>query len=360
MPSTEILESVVPRSIIIGKSILYKLPDVIHSLGKQPKVLIITGTHTKSIAGEPVYNVLSSQKIESEMILVENSSLESADIYVDQVKQYEPDILISVGGGGIIDIGKYCLFKNLHKIELISIPTATPHDGIASPFIFLDDPTERYVGECRPPVAILADVDIILQHPDLLRYLAAGVGDTIGKITAIWDWKYAWRIKSEKFSRFVGGVLENADTLFQSQVSQALLDPKHAVEVVIKALLIAGVLMGTSNDIRVGYGSEHMISAALHSETPDTKILHGERIALGTILMAHLQGQNHNHVVEILSKAGCPTNLSDLEDEIPPEALIKALVKAHKINPKMYTILGKTGLTEAAAWNLATETGVID
>lgn len=359
MSDSEILESVVPRSIIIGKSILDKLPEVIHSLGTKPKIMILTGPNTKLIVGEKIYEIVINQGLESEIIIVENSSLETANNYSDQVNRYNPDILISAGGGKTIDVGKYCLLKNSQKIEMISIPTATPHDGIASPFIFLDNPTEKFIGECRTPAAILADVEIILQHPELLRYLAAGVGDTVGKITAIWDWKYAWRMKSEKFSRFVGGVLENADTLFQSQVSEALIDPEHAIQVVLKALLIAGVLMGTSNDIRVGYGSEHMISAALHSETPRSKILHGERIAISSILMARLQGQDHMRIVDILSKVGCPTNLGDLEDEIAPEALIRALQKAHKINDDKYTILGRTGLTEIAAWNLVNETGVI-
>jgi glycerol-1-phosphate dehydrogenase [NAD(P)+] len=358
MSSSEILESVVPRSIIIGKSILDKLSNVILSLGKKPKIVILTGPHTKYIVGETIYNIISNQGLESEMVIIENSSLETANTYVDQVEQYNPDILISAGGGKTIDVGKYCLLKNSRKIELISVPTATPHDGIASPFIFLDDPTETFIGECRTPVAILADVDIILQHPDLVRYLAAGVGDTVGKITAIWDWKYAWRMKSERFSRFVGGVLENADTLFQNQVSEALIDPEYAIQVVLKALLIAGVLMGTSNDIRVGYGSEHMISAALHSEIPSTKILHGERIAISAILMARLQGQDHTRIIEILSKVGCPTNIDDLEEEVTSEALIRALQKAHNIT-SMYTILGRTGLTKIAAWNLARETGVI-
>jgi len=359
MPTSEILESVVPRSIIIGKSILSKIPSVIESLRLDPKVMILTGPSTRNIVGEEIFNIISNHGNDCEILIVENSFLETASTYVDQVKQYKPNILISAGGGKTIDIGKYCLKKSQKKIEMISVPTSTPHDGIASPFIFLDNPTETFLGECRPPVAIIADVDIILKNPNLKRFLAAGVGDTIGKITAIWDWQYAWRIKSEKYSRFVGGVLENADSLFQSQVSEALVDPEYAVQIVLKALLIAGVLMGTSSDIRVGYGSEHMFSAALAAETPELDIVHGERIALGAILFAKLQGQDHIRLINILEKAGCPTTIEDLRDEIKPEAIIQALQKAHTVH-SMYTILGQSGLTSNAAWKLAKTTGVLE
>ncbi|MFX0049872.1 MAG: iron-containing alcohol dehydrogenase [Candidatus Hodarchaeota archaeon] len=359
MSSPEILESVVPRSIIIGKSILNKIPTIIESLGLDPKILVLTGPNTRQIVGEEIFEILSHQEMNCEVMIVEHSSLEAAKTYKDQLEQYNPNILISAGGGKIIDIGKYCLNQVKNKLEMISVPTSTSHDGIASPFIFLNDPTEKYIGECQPPVAIIADVEIIKQHPHLIRHLAAGVGDTVGKITSIWDWQYAWRIKSEKYSRFVGGVLENADSLFQSQVTEALVDPEFAIQVVLKALLIAGVLMGTSNDIRVGYGSEHMFSTALAAETPEADILHGERVALGAIMMAKLQGQDHNQIINILKSAGCPTNIHDLEDEIPPESIIQALQKAHTVH-SMYTVLGRTGLTESAALNLARMTKVID
>lgn len=319
--------------------------------------MILTGPHTRYIVGEEIFEALTNQGMDCEVTIIEDSSLEAAKSYLDVVEQYKPNVLIGAGGGKNIDVCKFCLQRFSENIEMISVPTATPHDGLASPFIFLNDPTEKFIGECRPPIAVIADVEKILKHPDLVRYIRAGVGDTIGKITAIWDWKYAWRIKSEKYSRFVGGVLENADTLFQSQVSEALIDTDHAVQVVLKALLIAGVLMGTSNDIRVGYGSEHMFSAALAAETPNADILHGERVALGTIMMMRLQGQD-KHLTDVLKNVGSPTNIDELEEKIPPEAIVTALQKAHKIN-SMYTVLGRTGLTKEAALNLAQISGVI-
>ncbi|MHA1995442.1 MAG: iron-containing alcohol dehydrogenase [Candidatus Hodarchaeales archaeon] len=358
MPGSEILESIVPRSIIIGNSILDKIPQIIESLRFKPKVMVLSGTKTRYIVGEEVYSILEQNGIPFDTLIVEEASLEAAITYQDRVKNTGSNIMICAGGGKVIDIGKYCSFKANHKTELISVPTTTSHDGIASPFIFLNDPTEKYIGESRPPVAIIADIDKIVQHPDLPRYLAAGVGDTVGKMTAIWDWRYAHRIKSVKFSRFVGGVLQSADSLFQNQVSEALVDQEKAVKVVLKALLIAGVLMGTSNDIRVGYGSEHLFSQALHSETPGIDILHGERVALGTILMAKLQGQDYEQIIKILEAAGCPTCLDELEDEIDPEAIINALQRAHKVD-SIYTILGETGLSQKAAKTLAIQTNVI-
>ena len=262
MPGSEILESVVPRSILIGNSILGKVPKIIDSLRIHPRIMVLSGKKTRKIAGEEVYASLEENNLNFETVIVEEASLEAAIAVYDQIQQFGANLLVCVGGGKTIDVGKYCSFKSKKKVEIISVPTSTPHDGIASPFIFLDNPTEKYIGETHPPVAIVADIDKIKQHPDLYRFLAAGVGDTVGKMTAIWDWRYAHRIKSVKYSRFVGGVLQKADSLFQNQLTETIVDPENAIKVVLKALLIAGVLMGTSNDRRVGYGSEHMFAGA--------------------------------------------------------------------------------------------------
>lgn len=363
MSRSEILHSVVPRSIIIGSGCFDRIPTVISTLGFIPKVLVLTGPTTRQIAGNEIYDIMAKHDINYEALIIENTveTLETADTYVDLVNHFKPNVLVCAGGGRIIEMGKYCLFRSSDQIEMISVPTSTPHDGIASPFIFLEDPSETFIGECRPPIAVIADIDKIAQHPKLVRYLAAGVGDTVGKITAIWDWRHANRIKSERYSRFVGGVLENADTLFQNQVSEALIDPDRAIQVVLKALLIAGVLMGTSNDIRVGYGSEHMFAAALASEVQDaseTNLLHGERVALGTILMSKLQNQNYQKIKELLETAGCPVTIEDLDESVPSDAIVNALLKAHEMSP-IYTILGRSGLTKIAALRLAQSTGII-
>ena len=44
---------------------------------------------------------------------------------------------------------------------------------------------------------------------------------------------------------------------------------------------------------------------------------------------------------------------------LPPEAVVKALQRAHAVSSK-YTVLGQSGLTEKAAWTLAQITGVVN
>ena len=50
MPGSQILESIVPRSILIGNSILDKIPQIVKSLRFNSKIMIISGVKTQDIA----------------------------------------------------------------------------------------------------------------------------------------------------------------------------------------------------------------------------------------------------------------------------------------------------------------------
>ncbi|MHA1542179.1 MAG: iron-containing alcohol dehydrogenase, partial [Candidatus Hodarchaeales archaeon] len=127
MPGSEILESVVPRSIIIGNSILGKIPQVIKSLRFKPKIMVLSGKKTRQIVGEEIHTIIEDNDIDFDSLTIENSSLEAAISYKEEVERYNPNIIISAGGGKVIDVGKYCTIKSDQRVELISIPTSTPH-----------------------------------------------------------------------------------------------------------------------------------------------------------------------------------------------------------------------------------------
>ena len=85
--------------------------------------------------------------------------------------------------------------------------------------------------------------------------------------------------------------------------------------------------------------------------------MHGEQCGVGTILMTYLHGENWESVRNALLDIGAPTSARGLG--IDDDAIIEALVMAHKIRPERYTILGDKGLTKEAAQRLAVVTKVI-
>ena len=57
--------------------------------------------------------------------------------------------------------------------------------------------------------------------------------------------------------------------------------------------------------------------------------LHGELVALGTILMSYIQGRNYREVQALVKKLGLPTSLSEIG--ITKEQTVTAMVNSKEI-----------------------------
>ena len=79
------------------------------------------------------------------------------------------------------------------------------------------------------------------------------------------------------------------------------------VRTIIEALISAGVAACIAGSSRPCSGSEHLFSHALEYVAGNNCGLHGERVGLGTIIMAKLHGLDWRQIVKTLKEIG-PNN----------------------------------------------------
>ncbi|HIQ10558.1 MAG TPA: iron-containing alcohol dehydrogenase, partial [Pyrodictium sp.] len=209
--------------------------------------------------------------------------------------------------------------------------------------------------KARTPIAIIADIKIIAKAPH--RLLVAGAGDLIAKLTAVRDWRLAHRLKGEYYGEYAASLALLSAKHVIKYASIIRHGGEEAARIVVEGLISSGVAMCIAGSTRPASGSEHLFSHALDLLAPKPA-LHGEQVALGTIMMMYLHGGNWRAVRATMKRLGLPVTAKELgiEDSI----IIKALTIAHKIRPERYTILGETGLTWEAAEKLARVTKVIE
>lgn len=348
-------EITLPKKVIIGSNLLQKIPRYLSQLdfGKGARVGIITGPTVYSLVTKELIQILQDQGFDTVYWIVDKPSKDTAEKVLDESLKENIEVYMGVGGGKAIDIAKYIATKS--NKPFISVPTAASHDGIASPFASLKGFKQPMSIKASTPLAIIADINIISKAPP--RLLRAGVGDLVGKLTAVKDWQLAHRLKGEYYGEYAAQL--------------ALLSAKHVIRyhdlirsgnpegirIVVEALISSSVAMCIAGSSRPASGSEHLFSHALDVVAPKPA-LHGEQVGVGTIMMLYLYGDiRWKKVKRILKKIGAPTTAKELG--IPDDIIIKALTIAHKIR-KRYTILGDNGLTWEAAEKLARATGVID
>ncbi|CCC82145.1 sn-glycerol-1-phosphate dehydrogenase [Thermoproteus tenax] len=336
----------VPRYVVFGPGAALRLGEVLNKLGAK-RVAVVTGPTASRRIAESIIG--SIRNIE-------------ADFYSEEEifdKTGGCDVVVGIGGGKPIDAAK--VFAYFAGRPLVIIPTSASHDGIASPYVsyVLNRRLSERGKIAVSPTAILADTTIIMGAPP--RLLRAGIGDLLGKAVSVRDWKLAHRVKGEDYSEYAA-ILARASYSIVARNATKISNFKREedVRVLVKALIGCGVAMGIAGSSRPCSGSEHLFAHAieLYAEEHGLKnVVHGELVALGTIIMSYLHGMDWRRIKALAKSAGLPTTLK--EAGIDRDVAVHALTNAHKIRPDRYTILGESGLSKEAAEMALENTGLI-
>ncbi|QIW23175.1 NAD(P)-dependent glycerol-1-phosphate dehydrogenase [Sulfolobus sp. S-194] len=340
-----------PKKVYIGYDIIDNIKEYILSLNLSGPFLVVTGPLVRKIITDKIIENFKDENIE--VVEVKIASIDEVNKVEEFAKSSKINTIIGVGGGNIIDVAKYVAYR-IGK-EFVSLPTAPSHDGITSPFASIKGLGKPTSVKAKGPIAIIADINVLASAPR--RLINAGIGDTIGKITAVRDWQLAAKLRGEYYGDYTASLALMSAKHALSCAKILEKDVRAGVRVLTEALISSGVAMGMAGSTRPASGSEHLFAHAIEILYPD-KALHGELVALGTIIMAYLHGINWKKIKKAMKKIGLPTKAKQLG--IPDEIVIKALTIAHTIRPERYTILGDRGLTWEAAEKIAKETGVIE
>ena len=355
----------IPRKIVFGPTAIREVSEVCKEFSPNGKVFVLSGgKHTTKIANEQVIPVLkeSDLNIKSTSLGSRPASLDSVLNVLNDVKRHKSSLLLAVGGGKVIDVGK--AVSSILGIPYISVPTSAANDGIASPevsYLLRMEIIEKLTPQAfkaKAPIAIIADTKIISRAPRVT--LIAGCGDLLAKFVAVKDWELAYKLRGESYSEYAASLALLSAQLIVKRAKYIKEGLEESARIVVKALIGSGVAMSIAGSSRPASGSEHLFSHALDILSKKygfTAAPHGLQVGLGAIMMMWLHGGDWEEIRDTLRVVGAPTNAYELG--IDPKYVIEALTIAHKIRPDRYTILGNTGLTAEAAERLAKETEVI-
>ena len=334
-----------PRRVVVGKGIIDDIGRDYEILRLPDRPLILVDDATLKIAGERVAASLSRWKPVTEN--VRDSTTEEAERISGLAGNCS--CIISVGGGKVIDVGKVAAFRR--GLPFISVPTAPSHDGIASERASLTQGNDKASIKARPPLAIIADIRILMNAPQ--RLIASGSADAISNLTAVQDWNLA-RDRGEYYSRYAASLAMFSAEIVIDSARQIRQRSERGIRNLMEALLTSSISMSMAGSSRPASGSEHAFSHALDSL--GSGALHGEQCGLGSVMMAHLQGGDWKRIRDALRETGAPVTARELG--VSDRLVVEALVKARDVRDR-YTTLNEKPLNKDRARELARATGVI-
>ncbi|RLJ81056.1 iron-containing alcohol dehydrogenase family protein [Salisediminibacterium halotolerans] len=241
------------------------------------------------------------------------------------------DAICAMGGGAVIDAGKYIAFSR--RTPFISIPISPSNDGFASSNCSLYVDGKKTTVPARVPYGIVADPAIIETAPRPL--VLAGVGDLMSNITALYDWEYEAEIGAATVHAFASMLSKKAVNSFIRTPMDDLYSEVFLKEL-ISSLAMGGVSTVISGNSSPISGAEHMISHAL-DRTANKPQMHGVQVGIASYLMALV----HEHRAERMVKVFERTGFFDYVQTLPlnRDEWLYAIEIAPEMKPKRHTYL---------------------
>jgi len=280
----------VTRSVVVESGAITRLPHVLRAIEERNGACcIVADTHTMAAAGDLVLAVLRDARIATcEPIVLDEAPrlkprVEAARGVAARLEGNNA-LPVAVGAGVVNDVTKYA--AGLAGLSYVSVATAASMDGYAASGAAMLDGGFKRTFACPPPVAVVADLDVIAKAP--ARMATWGYGDLAGKVVAGADWILADAVGDEMLA-------PAAFALVQDNVKGWLCEPgriaAHDIEALrglVEGLLIAGFAMQAHGNSRPASGSDHQLSHVWEMDrlTVDGEpAAHGACVGVGTVAM---------------------------------------------------------------------------
>ncbi|MFB7115554.1 iron-containing alcohol dehydrogenase family protein [Streptomyces sp. NPDC056190] len=243
------------------------------------------------------------------------------------------DAVVGLGGGKVIDCAKYAAARV--GLPLVAVATNLANDGLCSPVATLDNDAGRGSYGVPNPIGIVIDLDVIREAP--VRFVSAGIGDVICKISAVADWELSHRETGEKIDGLAAAMAR--------QAAEAVLRHPGGIgddsflTTLSEALVLCGISMSVAGDSRPASGACHEISHAFDLRFPKRNALHGEQCGLGGAFATYLRGdvETAGQMAEVLRRHELPVLPKDIGFTV--DEFVRVVEFAPETRPGRYTIL---------------------
>ena len=221
--------------------------------------------------------------------------------------------VVAIGSGTLSDITKLAAHRaGLHCAVVATAPSMNGYtSGIAAMMI---DGVKQSV-PCRPPVACLADLDLMSEAP--YKMIAAGFGDLVSRSVSTADWYLSHVLTDSAYDPSLLKAVDASGTLIQGIAGRLPARDSEAIARLTAALCISGLVMQSSS--APVSGGEHLISHYLDMTAPAHDAiadLHGRQVGVATLATSALYELLRTSGPAEIASSGSPASWAQLQESL--------------------------------------------
>jgi 3-dehydroquinate synthase len=298
--------------IYIGEGLLSQI-KLIESHLKQKHVAVVTNTTVAPLYLDPLLSLLKDHGIKAFPIILPDGesykNQETLNLIYDALLKEKCErtvTLIALGGGVIGDMTGYAAATYLRGVPFIQIPTTllSQVDSSVGGKTGINHPLgKNMIGAFYQPQCVIADIDTLKTLPP--REFSAGMAEVI---------KYGL-IRDEAFFNWLEknmeGLIKLNPSLLIEAIQRSCQNKADVVEMDeyesgVRAILNLGHTFGHAIENAMGYGVW----------------LHGEAVATGMVMAAHLsklmgwvKGEEFTRIIKLLKEAKLPIDPPNISED---------------------------------------------
>ena len=313
------------KSITIGRGVVEQLPKVLEELGIK-KPFIVTDRNEYVAAGERVEQILRNANINYSTHIIPcapDKRIAPSEFATGSIAlnfDVSCDAILCVGSGVMNDLCK--VISNITGRPEVVVATAPSMDGYVSDCSAMEVNNIKLSLKEVIPAALICDVDIMSQAP--MHMLHAGLGDMMGKFSALSEWRIATLVMGESYCPETAALVHTSlDKIVEGSAGVKDRDP-DSIQTIAEGLILSGIAMAFVGHSRPASGLDHYFShcwemvAIAKGEECD---LHGIQVGIGTLLALKI----YDHLKDIRPDMDRVIAAADSFDEAAWEANIRRM-----------------------------------
>ncbi len=278
-------------AIVLSAGALASAPELIRSHFGGRAARLVADENTWAAAGVPLEAFLRAAGIgvDAHVLPAKPKPKPSVELASEIMGFLGADdaVPVAVGSGVINDVVKYAAFK-LGR-PYLCVATAASMDGYTSAGAPLSEKGFKKTIQCRPPKAIIGDLDVLCAAP---REMSGwGYADLAGKVPAGADWILADALGVESIDRVAWLMVQEHLRAFLAGPEGVAQGSRQAIENLFAGLAVVGFAMEAHGSSRPASGADHQIAHLWEMQglsNGGEVVSHGACVAIGSLAVLEL------------------------------------------------------------------------